>query len=40
MRELTELELALEPVRAALEECARTAPEILEGLATEAWALR
>ncbi|MGI5140527.1 MULTISPECIES: transposase [unclassified Streptomyces] len=40
VRELTRLELVLETVRAALEECARTAPEILDGLVTEEWALR
>ncbi|WP_405639002.1 IS1182 family transposase [Streptomyces sp. NBC_00019] len=40
VRELTRLELVLEAVRAALEECARTSPEILDGLVTEDWALR
>ncbi|MGW1550850.1 IS1182 family transposase [Streptomyces sp. NPDC002346] len=40
VRELTRLELVLETVRAALEECARTTPEILDGLVDEDWALR
>ncbi|GHI10089.1 hypothetical protein Scel_84100 [Streptomyces cellostaticus] len=40
MRELTRLELVLETVRPALEECARTGPEILGGLVDEDWALR
>ncbi|MHA6757101.1 IS1182 family transposase [Streptacidiphilus sp. PAMC 29251] len=39
-RELTRLELVLEAVRAALEECARTGPELLDGLVTEDWAMR
>ncbi|MFD5185903.1 transposase [Streptomyces sp. NPDC058372] len=40
VRELTRLELVLEAVRAALEETARTHPELLDGLVTEDWALR
>ncbi|GHF41456.1 hypothetical protein [Streptomyces morookaense] len=40
VRELTRLELVLEAVRAALEETARDAPELLDGLVTEDWALR
>ena len=34
----TRLELVLETVRAALEEVARTAPEVLDGLVTAEWA--
>jgi len=40
VRELTRLELVLEAVRAALEETARTRPELLDDLADEDWALR
>jgi transposase len=40
VRELTRLELVWEAVRAALEETARTHPELLDGLVTEDWALR
>ncbi|MFJ5534195.1 transposase [Streptomyces sp. NPDC093261] len=40
VRELTRLELVLEAVRTALEETARTHPELLDGLVTEDWALR
>jgi transposase len=39
-RDLTRLELVLEAVRAALEELARTAPEILEGLVSAGWGER
>ncbi|MDT3728798.1 transposase [Streptomyces sp. DSM 41972] len=39
-RELTRLELVLEAVRAALEETARIAPDLLEDLVDEEWALR
>ncbi|WP_435613357.1 IS1182 family transposase [Streptomyces sp. bgisy159] len=40
VRELTRLELVLEAVRAALEETARTNPQLLDGLVDEDWALR
>jgi transposase len=39
-RELTRLELILEAVRAALEETARSAPEVLDELVDEEWAKR
>ncbi|WP_016825817.1 IS1182 family transposase [Streptomyces viridosporus] len=39
-RELTRLELVLEAVRAAVEELARTAPELLDGLVTAEWGER
>ncbi|QCX82656.1 hypothetical protein C9F11_45480 (plasmid) [Streptomyces sp. YIM 121038] len=39
-RELTRLELVLEAVRAALEEIARTAPEVLDRLVTAEWGER
>jgi transposase len=39
-RDLTRLELVLEAVRAAVEELARTAPEILDGLVTAEWGER
>jgi hypothetical protein len=39
-RDLTRLELVLEAVRAALEELARGAPEILDGLVTAEWGER
>ncbi|MFD4835362.1 IS1182 family transposase [Streptomyces uncialis] len=40
VRELTRLELVLEAVRAALEEIARTASQLLDTMVTEDWALR
>lgn len=39
-RDLTRLELVLEAVRAALEEAAQRAPEILDGLVDSEWATR
>ncbi|WP_433462766.1 IS1182 family transposase [Spirillospora sp. CA-128828] len=39
-RVLTRLELVLETVRAAVEEVARTAPEVLDGLVTAEWGER
>jgi transposase len=39
-RDLTRLELVLEAVRAALEELARTAPQMLDGLVTPEWGER
>ena len=39
-RDLTRLELVTEAVRAALEELARTAPEMLDGLVTAEWGER
>ncbi|MBS2537249.1 IS1182 family transposase [Catenulispora sp. NF23] len=40
IRDLTRLELVTEAMRAALEELARTAPEMLTGLVTEDWGKR
>ncbi|MGH7748310.1 MAG: transposase, partial [Candidatus Dormibacteria bacterium] len=40
VRDLTRLELVTEAMRAALEELARTAPEVLTGVVTEDWGRR